>query len=169
VALREFQLNDGYGEADYLLYVDGKAAGVIEAKRVGATLTGVEPQSVRYSKGLPDSLPKTLVLAKDDNHAEAIVQILREEFGRGNEFAQKITYRTTGDIPENLINAFRTSYYPRIAVTVDMITTGTDIKPVEIVVFMRSVKSRSFFEQMKGHALLWATAIADRRSLPRHH
>ena len=98
-------------------------------------------------------LPKTLVFAKDDNHAEAIVGILREEWGRGNEFAQKITYRTTGETPENLIKAFRTSYYPRIAVTVDMIATGTDIKPVEIVVFMRSVKSRSFFEQMKGRGV----------------
>ena len=98
-------------------------------------------------------LPKTLVFAKDDNHAEAIVGILREEWGRGNEFAQKITYRTTGARPEELIKAFRTSYYPRIAVTVDMIATGTDIKPVEIVVFMRSVKSRSFFEQMKGRGV----------------
>ena len=98
-------------------------------------------------------LPKTLVFAKDDNHAETIVQILREEFGRGNEFAQKITYRTTGAKPEDLIKAFRTSYYPRIAVTVDMVATGTDIKPVEIVVFMRSVKSRSFFEQMKGRGV----------------
>jgi type I restriction enzyme R subunit len=98
-------------------------------------------------------LPKTLVFAKDDNHAEAIVQIVREEFGRGNDFAQKITYRSTGDTPENLIRAFRSSYYPRIAVTVDMIATGTDIKPVEIVVFLRSVKSRSFFEQMKGRGV----------------
>ena len=100
-----------------------------------------------------EELPKTLVFAKDDNHAETIVGILREEFGRGNEFAQKITYRTTGAKPEELIKAFRTSYYPRIAVTVDMIATGTDIKPVEIVVFMRSVKSRSFFEQMKGRGV----------------
>jgi len=106
-------------------------------------------------------LPKTLVFAKslsptrsgNDNHAEAIVGILREEWGRGNEFAQKITYRTTGSEPEELIKAFRTSYYPRIAVTVDMIATGTDIKPVEIVVFLRSVKSRSFFEQMKGRGV----------------
>jgi type I restriction enzyme R subunit len=98
-------------------------------------------------------LPKTLIFAKDDNHAESIVEILRQEFGRGNEFAQKITYRTTGTKSEDLIKAFRTSYYPRIAVTVDMIATGTDIKPVEIVVFMRSVKSRSFFEQMKGRGV----------------
>ena len=100
-----------------------------------------------------EELPKTLVFAKDDNHAETLVGILREEFGRGNEFAQKITYRTTGSKPEDLIKAVRTSYYPRIAVTVDMIATGTDIKPVEIVVFMRSVKSRSFFEQMKGRGV----------------
>lgn len=101
-------------------------------------------------------LPKTLVFAKDDNHAEKIVEILREEFGRGNEFAQKITYRSAqggGTNPEQLIKDFRTSYYPRVAVTVDMIATGTDIKPVEIVMFMRSVKSRSFFEQMKGRGV----------------
>jgi len=98
-------------------------------------------------------VPKTIVFAKDDNHAEKIVEILREEFGKGNDFAQKITYRTTGEKPENLINAFRNSYFPRIAVTVDMIATGTDIKPVEIVMFMRSVKSRNFFEQMKGRGV----------------
>ena len=98
-------------------------------------------------------VPKTLVFAKDDNHAEKIVEILREEFGKGNDFAQKITYRTTGEKPENLISAFRNCYFPRIAVTVDMIATGTDIKPVEIVMFMRSVKSRNFFEQMKGRGV----------------
>ena len=57
VAIREFELKPGYGTADYLLYVDGKAAGIIEAKKVGSTLTGVEIQSAKYSKGLPDSLP----------------------------------------------------------------------------------------------------------------
>jgi type I restriction enzyme, R subunit len=98
-------------------------------------------------------VPKTLIFAKDDNHAEKIVEILREEFVKGNDFAQKITYRTTGDKPENLISAFRNSYNPRIAVTVDMIATGTDIKPVEIIMFMRSVKSRNFFEQMKGRGV----------------
>jgi len=60
VAIREFPLNDGYGYADYLLYVDGKAAGVIEAKKEGATLTGVEVQSSRYAKGLPAALPAWL-------------------------------------------------------------------------------------------------------------
>ncbi len=98
-------------------------------------------------------VPKTLIFAKDDAHAEEIVQIVRQEFAKGNEFAQKITYRTTGETPQNLIRSFRNSYHPRIAVTVDMIATGTDIKPVEIVFFMRAVKSRSFFEQMKGRGV----------------
>lgn len=98
-------------------------------------------------------VPKTLIFAKDDAHAENIVEILREEFGKGNDFAQKITYRTTGAKPKDLINEFRTSPMPRIAVTVDMVATGTDIKPVEIVMFMRAVKSRAFFEQMKGRGV----------------
>jgi len=98
-------------------------------------------------------VPKTLIFAKDDSHADDIVQIVREEYGKGNEFAQKITYRTTGKKPEDLIAEFRNSYFPRIAVTVDMIATGTDIKPLEVVLFMRSVKSRSFFEQMKGRGV----------------
>ena len=98
-------------------------------------------------------VPKTLIFAKDDSHADDIVQIVREEFGKGNDFCQKITYRTTGASPKELIQRFRNSPNPRIAVTVDMIATGTDIKPLEIVMFMRSVKSRSFFEQMKGRGV----------------
>jgi len=74
-------------------------------------------------------VPKTLIFAKDDSHAEDIVDIVREEFGKGNEFAVKITYRTTGAKPEELLAAFRNSYFPRVAVTVDMIATGTDVKP----------------------------------------
>jgi type I restriction enzyme R subunit len=98
-------------------------------------------------------VPKTLVFAKDDSHAEDIVEIAREEFGRGNAFCQKITYKTTGRKPADLIQEFRNSYEPRIAVTVDMIATGTDIRPVEVVVFLRSIKSRVLFEQMKGRGV----------------
>ncbi|MBI4447881.1 DEAD/DEAH box helicase family protein [Candidatus Woesearchaeota archaeon] len=98
-------------------------------------------------------VPKTLIFAKDDAHAEEIVQIVREEFNEGNEFAQKITYKTEGEKPENLIRQFRNEFNPRIAVTVDMIATGTDVKPLEIVFFMRSVKSRNYFEQMKGRGV----------------
>ncbi|MCL4459779.1 MAG: DEAD/DEAH box helicase family protein [Chloroflexi bacterium] len=94
--------------------------------------------------------PKTLIFAKDDSHAEDIVHIVREEFGKGNEFCKKITYKTTGEKAEDLIASFRNSYNPRIAVTVDMISTGTDIRPLECLLFMRDVKSRVYFEQMKG-------------------
>jgi len=96
------------------------------------------------------TIPKTLIFAKDDSHAEDIVNIIREEFGQGDEFCKKITYRTMGEKPEDLIASFRNSYNPRIAVTVDMISTGTDIKPLECLIFMRDVKSRVYFEQMKG-------------------
>jgi len=98
-------------------------------------------------------VPKTLIYAKDDNHAEEIVKIVREEFNEGNDFCQKITYKTEGEKPENLISQFRNEFYPRIAVTVDMIATGTDIKPLEVVFFMRGVKSRNYFEQMKGRGV----------------
>lgn len=95
-------------------------------------------------------VPKTLVFAKDDSHADDIVRIIREEFGKGNDFAKKITYRTTGEKPEDLITSFRNSYNPRIAVTVDMVSTGTDIRPLECLLFMRRIRSRVYFEQMKG-------------------
>ena len=98
-------------------------------------------------------VPKTIIFAKDDSHADDIVGIVREEFGKGNDFCQKITYRTTGVKPEGLITQFRNSFNPRIVVTVDMIATGTDIKPVEVVFFMRNVRSRNFFEQMKGRGV----------------
>jgi type I restriction enzyme R subunit len=98
-------------------------------------------------------VPKTLIFAKDDSHAEDIVEIIRDEFGRGNSFCQKITYKVTDAKPEDWIQAFRNQYEPRIAVTVDMVATGTDIKPVEIVMFMRAVRSRLLFEQMKGRGV----------------
>ena len=94
-------------------------------------------------------VPKTLIFAKTDNHADDIIQIVREEFGEGNEFCRKVTYRIEED-PKSVLQAFRTAYYPRIAVTVDMIATGTDVKPLEVLLFMRDVKSRNYFEQMKG-------------------
>ncbi len=122
-------------------------------------------------------VPKTLIYAKDDSHAEDIVQIVREEFAKGNDFAHKITYKTgtarvvekikspdgtvtevakwksSGVKPEDLLSAFRNSYNPRIAVTVDMIATGTDIRPLEVVMFLRQVRSRNLFEQMKGRGV----------------
>lgn len=93
-------------------------------------------------------VPKTLIFAKTDSHADDIVQILREEFGEGNDFCRKITYAV--DNPESVLSSFRNDYNPRIAVTVDMIATGTDVKPIECLIFMRDVKSKNYFEQMKG-------------------
>jgi type I restriction enzyme, R subunit len=95
-------------------------------------------------------VPKTLIFAKTDQHAEDIVEIVRDVFGKGNEFCQKITSKSTGKKPKDLLSDFRNSYDPRIAVTVDMIATGTDVKPLECLIFMRNVKSLGYFEQMKG-------------------
>ncbi len=94
-------------------------------------------------------VPKTLIFAKTDSHADDIIDIVREEFGEENKFCKKITYRSEED-PKSVLSNFRNEYYPRIAVTVDMIATGTDIKPLEVLVFMRDVKSKSYYEQMKG-------------------
>jgi len=125
-------------------------------------------------------VPKTLIFAKNDSHADDIVQIVREVFGKGNDFCQKITYNTgtarvvtpavfdadgrkvaeerteyksSGVTPDDLLSAFRNAYFPRIVVTVDMIATGTDVKAIEIVLFLRQVKSRVLFEQMKGRGV----------------
>jgi type I restriction enzyme R subunit len=98
-------------------------------------------------------LPKTLIFAKDDNHAEEIVKLTREVFGKGNDFAKKITYRIDGADPEQLIKQFRNDYFPRVAVTVDMIATGTDVKPIEVLIFLRDVRSELYFEQMKGRGV----------------
>lgn len=94
-------------------------------------------------------VPKTLVFAKTDSHADDIIKIIREEFDEGNDFCKKVTYKIDED-PKSLLNRFRTTYYPRIAVTVDMIATGTDVKALEVLLFMRDVKSIGYFEQMKG-------------------
>lgn len=110
-----------------------------------------------------ENVPKTLIFAKNDSHADDIIHIVREEFGKGNEFCKKITYKAQddqldadgniiehGEAPKTLLSNFRNSYNPRIAVTVDMIATGTDVRPLECLLFMRDVKSRNYFEQMKG-------------------
>jgi type I restriction enzyme R subunit len=132
-------------------------------------------------------VPKTLIFARDDSHADDIVQIVREEFGKGNEFCQKITYRTgkvrvlrqvtrddgteetvtewvrggagasacqsAAETSDTILALFRTAYNPRIVVTVDMIATGTDVRPLEILFFLRDVRSLNYFEQMKGRGV----------------
>jgi len=101
-------------------------------------------------------VPKTLIFAKDDSHAEDIVHICREVFGKGDDFCKKITYQAKHPVTgkpaktKELIREFCLSPALRIAVTVDMIATGTDIKPLEVLIFLRDVRSRVYFEQMKG-------------------
>lgn len=103
----------------------------------------------RYDEDGDYEVPKTLIFAKTDSHADDIINMVREEFGEGNEFCKKVTYKIDED-PKSVINKFRNAYYPRIAVTVDMIATGTDIKPLEVLLFMRDVKSTNYFQQMIG-------------------
>lgn len=101
-------------------------------------------------------VPKTLIFAKDDSHAEDIVHLCREVFGKGNDFCKKITYQAKHPVTgkpaksKELIREFCLSPTLRVAVTVDMIATGTDIKPLEVLIFLRDVRSRVYFEQMKG-------------------
>jgi len=102
----------------------------------------------RFNEKGEFEVPKTLIFAKTDSHADDIIQIVREEFSEENHFCKKITYNS--DDPKSTLAQFRNDYHPRIAVTVDMIATGTDVKPLECLLFMRDVKSRNYFEQMKG-------------------
>ena len=103
----------------------------------------------RFSENNEFEVPKTLIFAKTDSHADDIIQIVREEFAEENRFCKKLTYKSEEDT-KSVLAQFRNAYHPRIAVTVDMIATGTDVKPLECLLFMRDVKSRNYFEQMKG-------------------
>lgn len=103
----------------------------------------------RYDENGQYEVPKTLIFAKTDSHADDIIKIVREEFNEGNDFCKKVTYKIDED-PKSVLNRFRNQYYPRIAVTVDMIATGTDVKALEVLLFMRDVRSANYFEQMKG-------------------
>ncbi|KGK00166.1 type I restriction endonuclease subunit R [Thalassotalea sp. ND16A] len=125
-----------------------------------------------FKASLPDifpartCVPKTLIFAKSDSHADDIVRIVRETFNEDDNFCKKITYKVQeglrnkkgeliekGEQPGAVLSRFRNNHSPRIAVTVDMIATGTDIKPLECLLFMRDVKSRNYFEQMKGRGV----------------
>jgi type I restriction enzyme R subunit len=124
-------------------------------------LPGIFPD--RYDEQGNFEVPKTLIFAKSDSHANDIIDIVREEFAEENHFCKKITYNSAkdkkdeddaviekGEDPKTTLSQFRNGYHPRIAVTVDMIATGTDVKPLECLLFMRDVKSKNYFEQMKG-------------------
>ncbi|MDR6482854.1 type I restriction endonuclease subunit R [Paraburkholderia terricola] len=115
---------------------------------IQAMKTAVETQIFPARK----ETPKTLIFAKTDSHADDIINIVREVYGQGNAFCKKVTYRAEEDA-DSILSCFRNDYNPRIAVTVDMIATGTDIKPLEVLLFMRDVRSKGYYEQMKGRGV----------------
>lgn len=128
-------------------------------KVIGAMKQAVETRIFPQRK----ETPKTLIFAKTDSHADDIIRCVREVYGQGNAFCKKVTYRAgtdpetgqavPGDDADSVLASFRNDYHPRIAVTVDMIATGTDVKPLEVLLFMRDVRSRGYYEQMKGRGV----------------
>jgi type I restriction enzyme R subunit len=114
---------------------------------IQAMKTAVETQIFPTRK----ETPKTLIFAKTDSHADDIINNVREVYGQGNAFCRKVTYSEKD--AEGVLASFRNDYNPRIAVTVDMIATGTDVKPLEVLLFMRDVRSRGYYEQMKGRGV----------------
>ncbi|MCA3030015.1 MAG: DEAD/DEAH box helicase family protein, partial [Rhodocyclaceae bacterium] len=114
---------------------------------IQAMKTAVETQIFPTRK----ETPKTLIFAKTDSHADDIINIVREVYGNGNAFCRKVTYSEKD--AEGILSSFRIDYNPRIAVTVDMIATGTDVKPLEVLLFMRDVRSKGYYEQMKGRGV----------------
>jgi len=117
-------------------------------KVIQAMKTAVETQIFPRRK----EVPKTLIFAKTDSHADDIINIVREVYSEGNAFCKKVTYKAEEDT-DTILSNFRNDYHPRIAVTVDMIATGTDVKPLEVLLFMRDVRSKGYYEQMKGRGV----------------
>lgn len=114
---------------------------------IQAMKTAVETQIFPARK----ETPKTLIFAKTDSHADDIINTVREVYGQGNDFCRKVTYSEKD--ADGILASFRNDYHPRIAVTVDMIATGTDVKPLEVLLFMRDVRSKGYYEQMKGRGV----------------
>ncbi|MCS6289589.1 MAG: DEAD/DEAH box helicase family protein [Nitrospira sp.] len=114
---------------------------------IQAMKTAVETQIFPTRK----ETPKTLIFAKTDSHADDIIHIVREVYSQGNAFCRKVTYSEKE--ADGILSSFRNDYHPRIAVTVDMIATGTDVKPLEVLLFMRDVRSKGYYEQMKGRGV----------------
>lgn len=117
-----------------------------------------EYKDIVYTKLYPDRepnfdyLPKTLIFAASDNHAKKVVEIAKEVFERTDEqFVQRITY--SAEDSNALIKSFRTDPAFRIAVTVTLVATGTDVKPLEVLIFLNDVRSETLYTQMKGRGV----------------
>ncbi len=106
----------------------------------------------------PDGEGKTLIYAVDDDHADLIVKILKDiysKYGIDNDVVKKITGSIEGGNKKKILEAirqFKNEAYPKIVVTVDLLTTGIDVPEIINLVFMRRIKSRILFEQMLGRA-----------------
>lgn len=143
-----------YLELDEDYSYTGNAIGrdVITVDQIRLVLTTFRDRL--YTEIFPgrSTVPKTLIFAKTDAHADIIVEQVREVFNEGADFASKITYKSKGEgnDPKQLLQDFRNSPSLRVVVTVDMIATGTDVRAIECVFFLRSVRSAVYFEQMKG-------------------
>jgi hypothetical protein len=105
-------------------------------------------------------VPKTLIFAKDDSHADDIVRQVREVFDKSNDFCVKITSKSTGASSDELLKRFRNDFNPRIAVTVDLIATGTDVKSIECVFFMRAVKNQADCVAGSARNPHWSSPLA---------
>ncbi|MFG2643004.1 DEAD/DEAH box helicase family protein [Streptomyces sp. NPDC048370] len=148
-ATREKRLEELEDDFTYTTSQLGRT--VITPDEIRAVLVTYRDNWRRWFPGRAE-IPKTLIFAAGDHHAEDVIKEVKEVFSRGDDFAKKITYRSrdNGEDPDQLINDLRNSALLRVAVTVDMIATGTDIQPLEVVIFLRDVKSPTLFEQMKG-------------------
>lgn len=101
-----------------------------------------------------DYLPKTLIFAKNEKHAQEVVKIAKEVFARpenDNRFVQTITYSAANS--NDLIKQFRNKKDFRIAVTVTLVATGTDVPPLEVLIFLTDIRSEVLYQQMKGRGV----------------
>ncbi|MEU8112755.1 DUF4357 domain-containing protein [Micromonospora sp. NPDC048947] len=116
--------------------------------RIWKTLT--EFRARLFSEAFPGRtvVPKTVIFAMSDAHADAVVDACRQIFEQGQDFAVKITAQVAN--PHELLHRFRTERAPRIAVTVDMLASGVDIPAVECLVFLRPIRSELLYQQMLG-------------------
>ncbi len=143
-----------WGQLDEDLLYNGKELdrSVVNVSQIRKVIQAMKTAVETHIFPTRREVPKTLIFAKTDSHADDIIQIVREVYGQGNAFCRKVTYKAEED-PDSILSSFRNDYNPRIAATVDMIATGTDVKPLEILLFMRDVRSKNYYEQMKGRAV----------------
>lgn len=137
---REFSANE----------IEQKITSPDSTKRI---ITAIKKYTDQHEKEFK-RFPKMLIFAVNDlphiSHADEVVRTCKEVYGRGDDFVMKITGSPTVDRPLQKIRQFRNRPEPKIVVTVDMLTTGVDIPAIEMIVFMRMVKSRILWVQMLG-------------------